>query len=30
MIVAQRAFELTSKVMEAADETMQTVTNLKR
>ena len=30
MIVAQRAFELTSKVMETADETMQTVTNLKR
>lgn len=30
MIVAQRAFELTSKVMQTADETMQTVTNLKR
>jgi len=30
MIVAQRAFELTSKVMESADETMQTITNLKR
>ncbi len=30
MIVAQRSFELTSKVVEAADETMQTVNNLKR
>jgi flagellar basal-body rod protein FlgG len=30
MIMAQRAFELTSKVMQTADETMQTVTNLKR
>ncbi|MFH1466325.1 MAG: flagellar basal-body rod protein FlgG [Pseudomonadota bacterium] len=30
MIMAQRAFELTSKVMETADETLQTVTNLKR
>jgi flagellar basal-body rod protein FlgG len=30
MIVAQRAFELTSKVMQTADETMRTVTELKR
>ncbi len=30
MIVAQRAFELTSKVMEAADEALQVVSNLKR
>jgi flagellar basal-body rod protein FlgG len=30
MIVAQRSFELTSKVVEAADETMQVVNNLKR
>jgi flagellar basal-body rod protein FlgG len=30
MIVAQRAFELTSKVVQTADETLQVVTNLKR
>jgi len=30
MIIAQRAFELTSKVIQAGDETMQTVVNLKR
>jgi flagellar basal-body rod protein FlgG len=30
MIVAQRAFELTSKVVQAADETLQTANNIKR
>jgi flagellar basal-body rod protein FlgG len=30
MIVAQRSFELTSKVVQAADETLQVVNNLKR
>ncbi|MFT4979880.1 MAG: flagellar basal-body rod protein FlgG, partial [Myxococcota bacterium] len=30
MIVAQRAFELTSKVIQAADETLQTANNIKR
>ena len=30
MIVAQRAFEMTSKVVETADETLQMVNNLKR
>ncbi len=30
MIVAQRAFEMTSKVVETADETLQIVNNLKR
>jgi flagellar basal-body rod protein FlgG len=30
MIVAQRAYELTSKVVQSADETLQVVTNLKR
>jgi len=30
MITAQRAFELTSKAVEAADQTMQIVNNLKR
>ena len=30
MIVAQRAYELTSKVVETADETMQITNNLKR
>ena len=30
MIVAQRSFELTSKVIQSADEAMQVVTNLKR
>jgi flagellar basal-body rod protein FlgG len=30
MIVAQRSFELTSKVVETADQTMQVVNNLKR
>jgi flagellar basal-body rod protein FlgG len=30
MIVAQRSFELTAKVVETADETMQVVNNLKR
>lgn len=30
MIMAQRAFEMTSKVVETADETMQMVNNLKR
>lgn len=30
MIVAQRAYELTSKVIQSADETMQIATNLKR
>ena len=30
MVVAQRAFELTSKVVETADETMQVTNNLKR
>jgi len=30
MITAQRAFELTSKAVESADQTMQIVNNLKR
>ncbi len=30
MIVAQRSFELTSKVVETSDQMLQTVTNLKR
>ncbi len=30
MIVAQRAYELTSKVVQSADEALQIVTNLKR
>lgn len=30
MIVAQRAYELTSKVVQAADETLQVANNLKR
>jgi flagellar basal-body rod protein FlgG len=30
MVVAQRAFELTSKAVEASDEMLQTVTHLKR
>ena len=30
MIVAQRAFELTSKVVQAADETLQVANNIKR
>jgi len=30
MIVAQRSFELTSKVVETADESMQIINNLKR
>ena len=30
MIVAQRSFALTSKVVETADQTMQVVNNLKR
>ena len=30
MITAQRAYELTSKVIETADEAMQIVNNLKR
>lgn len=30
MIVAQRAFELTSKVIQAADETLQVANNIKR
>ena len=30
LITAQRAFELTSKAVESADQTMQIVNNLKR
>jgi len=30
MIQAQRAYELTSKVVQAADETLQTAVNLRR
>ena len=30
MIMAQRSFEVTSKAVESADETMQTVNQLKR
>jgi flagellar basal-body rod protein FlgG len=30
MIMAQRSFEVTSKAVESADETMQIVNNMKR